>query len=469
MANVFIQGVGGGGVKLATLSNPASASDVFSGYEGYDDTGTLIQGTYTTSNPTLSAPTISISSSTLTITDSANNGNFTDGFKIYVDGVLTATQSASTYDLSGITDAGTYAIRVKAYATDFNDSALSNEVSYTVSASARIYGVSGLAYNSNATALTRTDDAVGMTWTMSNNEISSDFDNVFPYNEMVRTTIGSNVFVKIPAMWWRIGYNNSNLITDIAVSNAQMEAGTNQVVVQTPEFYYGAYGAYVSSYMYSVSGQTRTGNLTRISFRSTATLWGAGYSLIDVVHTRILEFLWLIEFATRNSEDVMWGYTGFSGTTGATDNLTSPSGQLGAQDRMRYRYIEDFVGNGKEFFDGIYGVWVTDDASKYANSAGTGWTSFSIINYAGSNDELACMGIVDMNDPFLAPPGYTVQNSNYNTYYCDQIVADNACYFYARGRNSNLAGNGLFHWQGNASSTWKATSIGSRLLYVPQS
>ena len=188
---------------MATLSNPASASDVLNGYEGYSDTGTLIQGTFTPSTPTLSAPTIVISGTNLLIAESSYNGNFTTGYKVYIDGVYADTVSKSypVYDLSGLTEAGTYAIRAKAYAPNFNDSALSNEETYTVSAQAKIYGVSGL--DDSSPILTRTDDAVGMSWTMSNNEISSDFDSVFPYNEMVRETIDGHVFVKVPAMYWQ--------------------------------------------------------------------------------------------------------------------------------------------------------------------------------------------------------------------------------------------------------------------------
>ena len=135
MANVFIKGVGRGGVHLATLSDPASASDIMSGYEAYDDTGTQITGSFTPSNPTLAAPTISISGGVVTIADSADNGNFAEGYKVYVDGSLFATvQTPWTYDVSSfLTEAGTYSIRCTVYATNFNDSAVSNEVTYTVS------------------------------------------------------------------------------------------------------------------------------------------------------------------------------------------------------------------------------------------------------------------------------------------------------------------------------------------------
>lgn len=197
-----------------------------------------------------------------------------------------------------------------------------------------ILGVSGL-YQSDP-ALTRTDDAVGLTWSMSNNVISSDFDNKFPYNLMQRKTIDGDVFVYIPAMYWRIGYDSNHYITDIAIAPAAMEVGENQILAHSDEFYYGAYGAtYVNDQMRSVASGARGGNKTIAQNRMLAKARGAKYRQLDLYHMRILGFLWLIEFATKNSDTVMMGYTNYNDTCGATDSLTVPSGQLSNSGRMR--------------------------------------------------------------------------------------------------------------------------------------
>lgn len=62
-----------------------------------------------------------------------------------------------------------------------------------------IYGVSWT--NDATTTMTRTDDAEDMTYAISGGRVASDFDNVFPYNQMKRTTIDGNVFVYVPAMF----------------------------------------------------------------------------------------------------------------------------------------------------------------------------------------------------------------------------------------------------------------------------
>lgn len=114
--------------------------------EGITPTGTLditTNGTKDVTNyasvnvnvplPTLNAPTISLSNSTVTITNPVTNGSFVSGYDVYKNGTLLTSITLATVDLSTlITDAGTYTITVKAKGTNFNESPRSNEVNYTV-------------------------------------------------------------------------------------------------------------------------------------------------------------------------------------------------------------------------------------------------------------------------------------------------------------------------------------------------
>ena len=85
--------------------------------------------------PTLNAPSISLSGTTLTITNPASNGNFVTKYALYNGStlLLTTADASTTIDLSlWITTAGTYTLTVKAKGTNFNDSASSNTVTYTL-------------------------------------------------------------------------------------------------------------------------------------------------------------------------------------------------------------------------------------------------------------------------------------------------------------------------------------------------
>lgn len=295
-------------------------------------------------------------------------------YEVYANGELKDTVAYSgedggtlDVDISGYTysqDGAIYNITVKGIGTNIAENE-SEAVSIGWKGNNVILGVSGL--SQSEPALTRTDDAVGKTWTMSNNVISSDFDNLFPYNLMKRYTIDGDEFVFVPELYLRIGHARSSLtLTDVAVAPLEMRAGEDQVVVHVDAFYYGAYGASVSDgKMYSKSNVARKGNVTCGNFRTYAKARGSKYRQLDLYHMRVLDFLWLIEFATKNSDAVMLGYKNALGICGATDNLTAPSGQLSNGGRMRWRYIEDFIGNGYEFFDGAYGLNATQDESKY--------------------------------------------------------------------------------------------------------
>ena len=385
-------------------------------------------------------------------------------YEVYANGVLKDTvayggEDGGTLDvdISGYTysqDGAIYNITVKGIGTGVAENE-SEAVSIGWKGNNVIFGVSGL-YQS-APALTRTDDAVGKTWTMSNNVISSDFDSLFPYNLMKRHTIDGDEFVFIPELYLRIGHDANGYLTDVAVAPLEMTAGENQVVVHVNAFYFGAYGASVSGgKMYSKSNVARQGSVTCGNFRTYAKARGAKYRQLDLYHMRVLDFLWLIEFATKNSDAVMQGYTSYNGTCGATDSLIVPSGQLSNGGRMRWRYIEDFIGNGYEFFDGAYGLGATQDESKYGQTV----TDVEYSAYSGY-----CLSALKVSEtyPLLAVPGGYVSNGNYNTYFCDYVYSASGAYVCYRGRSSATAVDGLFRWY-NCGSTYAGGNIGSRLL-----
>lgn len=373
--------------------------------------------------------------------------------KIYRGWSMDSEASSATFTRSGI---NTFTI------TD-------NTILYAIYTYA-VYGVSGL-YDSNP-VLTRTDDNVGKTWSVINissrGQISSSLGSQFPYNLMQKHTINENDFVYIPALYWRIGYNSSGYITDIAVSGGEMEVTSNQVLAHSDEFYYGCYGAQVANnVMNSKSGVQRTYNLTITQFRNAALANGAGYQLIDLLHTRILEMLWLIEFATKESKNVLAGYASVNGTTGATDIITSQSGRIvmTAQfSRMRWHYIEDFIGNGMEWFDGIYEYTVTDDSSEY----GQGPYNISFPVPSGTGYCLAALGSADLTKPLLIIPKLRIDDGYaYNTYFCDAEGTGNTSYYRGRYTQSTNDSQGLFNWS-SMSETDKSANISSRLMYIPQ-
>lgn len=101
--------------------------------------------------PQLNTPTITVSGRQLTITNPSTNGNFTEGYKIFVDGVEKSEQTANTLDLYSYFDEdGTYQLSVAAAAAQFADSNQSSQATYQ-----KRTPTSGVVWLKNAESLER--------------------------------------------------------------------------------------------------------------------------------------------------------------------------------------------------------------------------------------------------------------------------------------------------------------------------
>lgn len=298
------------------------------------------------------------------------------------------------------------------------------------SSESSIYGVEWV--NDMSTTMIRTDDSVGMTYAInsSTGTIASDFNDVFPWNEtnIVEDNVG-NKFLHFPDMYFRVRTDENGDINSVAVSKTQ---GTEGNWYLCEAFDYGIYGGSLNgTKLESKSGQTRLGSKTRANFRSYAsanTETGYVYHQLDLEHKIVTMFLWWIEWATKDSASIMTGHipgssssSGSKVATGGTDSLTTPSGYNTSTWQMRYHYIEDFVGNQTEFIDGVVynttDLYTTDNPA-YFNDTGANMTALGITRTSSGG---ACAIAVGWNDskPFLSWASKTVNNSSYNTGFCD--------------------------------------------------
>lgn len=340
---------------------------------------------------------------------------------------------------------------------------------------APIYGVYGL--TDKSTALTRTDDAVGLSFEIdrSSGAISSDFNDVFPWNVAEVVNNGSGKFVSFPEMYFRIGTNAAGDMTDVAVS-AQPSGSGNWYRVAP--FMYGCYGASISEdKMRSVSGAERAGNRTREQFRDLAFSTGDGYIPIDLYHRNVLVLLWWIEFATKDSRSIMTGRIYNSGTEGGcsrrpcggTDGVPTPSGFETAYGQMRYHFIEDFIGNVWEMVDGI--SMSGEDEHDYVTNIPANFSDKhdgkSALPWLNPSDGVVAAYGWDPDNPFLFMPIATVDNDDCDTYFCNYV-------FHYAGDPVVLAGAGYYGAYANyglscvgyASATCSGAYCGSRLLKI---
>jgi hypothetical protein len=430
-----------------------------------------IAGNYEQPRPKLHAPTISITLNNLIITPNTANGDFVDHYRIYINNMFVGTSTETTVKLSDfVTNHGVYQVGVKAVGTYFEESNFSNVVNYIIALPSYIYGVSGLAQESPS--LTRTDDAINLTYDIDyeTGEVHSDFNNVFPWNESTVKEIDGNVFLEMPDMWFRVGTDNQNRITDVAVSK---EPGAIGNWYKVDKFCYGLYGgSFVDGKLASLPNKYRFRSKTRAQFRSFAKANGNNYFQLDLYHKTVMNFLWLIEFATKDSDSIMTGSkgTGTSFNTGSTSFLTTPSGFNPVTKQMRWHYIEDFIGNLYEWVDGAFwndtSLYVTDNPDNYTETQ-TDYSLFTPAFLSTTGNCLAAIGW-DPNKPFLCYGIEAYHNVNYNTGFCDAYYydkqLDSAALFTGSAWNNNYVYNGVTHFSRSSTSHY-ASNIGARLLY----
>lgn len=341
----------------------------------------------------------------------------------------------------------------------------------------KIYGVD-LVGSASPSALTRTDDAVGLNVTVGTSEITSDFDNCYPWNSIEEVTDGAgNVFVKIPKFYSKITKNTDGTYKH-QLSGTKHEGFDTLFKVGAKEIDYVMVGKYEgsgsSSKVYSKSGQTPLVSITMDNFRTGCKAHGAGYQQYDFLIDLILKELWLVEMATTNCQAKMYGYANNNNSsaisTGATDTVATPTGSpisnTDGKHACKYRGIENPWGNIYKWCDGISfsgsSVYVCTEPTAY--SAGKTSGLYEYYGTRASSD-----GFVKTVAPLAE--GSLIQyvtavGADESSYYCDKSFQGGDV-LYCGGYWLLGSSAGLWYWYGGDSASLSSNRIGGRLCYKP--
>lgn len=340
----------------------------------------------------------------------------------------------------------------------------------------KIYGVD-LVGSASPSALTRTDDAVGLNVTVGTSEITSDFDNCYPWSNIEEITDGAgNVFVKIPKFYSKITKNADGTYKH-QLSGTKHEGFDTLFKVGAKEIDYVMVGKYEGSgsaeKVYSKSGQTPLVSITMDNFRNGCKAHGAGYQQYDFLIDLILKELWLVEMATTNSQSIMYGYANGNSSaisTGATDTVATPTGSrisnTDGKHACKYRGIENPWGNIYKWCDGISfsgsSVYVCTEPTAY--SAGKTSGLYEYYGNRASSD-----GFVKTVAPLVE--GSLIQyvtavGADKSSYYCDKSYPGGTVLF-CGGYLSFGTDAGLWFWNGNTIASDSSSVIGGRLCYKP--
>lgn len=340
----------------------------------------------------------------------------------------------------------------------------------------KIYGVD-LVGSASPSALTRTDDAVGLNVTVGTSEITSDFDNCYPWSNIEEVTDDAgNVFVKIPKFYSKITKNSDGTYKH-QLSGTKHEGFDTLFKVGAKEIDYVMVGKYEgsgsSSRVYSKSGQTPLVSITMDNFRNGCKANGAGYQQYDFLIDLILKELWLVEMATTNCQAKMYGYANINSSaisTGATDTVATPTGSpisnTDGKHACKYRGIENPWGNIYKWCDGISfigsSVYVCTEPTAYSAGKTTG-----LYEYYGTraSREDFVKTVAPLAEGSLIQYVIAV-GADESSYYCD-FSWQGGTVLYCGGSWYSGPLAGLWCWAGNDSASSSGNFIGGRLCYKP--
>lgn len=339
-----------------------------------------------------------------------------------------------------------------------------------------IYGVD-LVGSEDPNALVRTDDAVGLNVTVGTSEITSDFDNCYPWNSIEEVTdTAGNIFIKIPKFYSKVTKNSDGTYKH-QLSGAKHDGFDTLFKVGDNEIDYIMVGKYEGSgsseRVYSKSGKTPLVRITMDDFRMGCTANGTGYQQYDFLIDLILKELWLVEMKTTNCQSIMRGYVdGSSETTktGATDSVGTSSGSpisnTDGTHACKYRGIENPWGNIQKWCDGISfsgsSVYVCTEPNAYAS--GKTIDNYLLYGTRASNSGYAKI-VAPLKEGSLIQY-VTAVGADESSYYCNKSWQGGTV-LRCGGAGWSGADAGLWYWRGNSSASDSGSSIGGRLCYKP--
>lgn len=275
-------------------------------------------------------------------------------------------------------------------------------------------------------------------------------------------------FTKIPKVYQKVtDLGNNKVQLDLALEpfdGASLHPAFVRSGSEINHLYIGRYLAYnSSSKLYSYSGKTPTGSVTRANFRVYARNRGTAYSLMKYYDWDLVNKLYLLAFKNFYSQSALGpGLTnGNKSSTGGTnskswmhggDGLTSMS-FLGIEDWWGncWQFIDDFYGNGGVYYAGN-NTTPTDNSSN-KTQIGSGLTS--------SGYYLTCKATAD--GFFLAE----TSGGSGSTGLCDYQYYDSGENLGDVGGDSSLGSTaGAFTLDAAVGLSASSSRLGARLTYV---
>ena len=354
----------------------------------------------------------------------------------------------------------------------------------------KIYGVDGV--GGESPTLTRTDAAVGLGYTVGESEIHSDFSSRFPWCEMIEVrrewetdyTSGANVFIRIPKFYSKITKNEDGTYKYQISGTRHDGFSTLFIDGKGNEIDYVLVGKYemgedfdgITNLAASISNTEVVTGFTIGSVRGYCQGVGNGYQQYDFLIDAIIKQLFMIEFATTDSQSIMMGYcngnaakiyTGRGNTVATASG--SPTSNTNGNYACVYRGIENLWGNTWTFVDGIRfsgeNIYLCTDPKKYGQDS-----SYVLVGKRSTESEKYAKTITPFDKyPLLGFVSEVTEAEN--THYCDRYLTskgdDNRLYVGAYWKENLPSASGLWCYRCTKNKYHAGSDIGARLCFKP--
>ena len=421
--------------------------------------------------------------------------NEKDGI-VLVDNKVRGAYSSTGFVDSGLTNGVTYYYQLFPYS---DQGAVNRNEANRLSGTPQPYKIYGVAIdltNSNPeTAVTYTDDAVGMTGGAAAWDSMNIFKDIKPCllkngvvqyylnpNDFTKKVDGSaaditsgndgDVMIEIPKTGFLIS-TVGNILTvkvtdDPNNPNFKYYAHSRAAEGDRSKLYIGAYlGWNDGGKLRSLSGKTPTTNQTIGTFRTQAQANGSGYDLVSFYPLTLLQCLYLIRYKNLDSQTALGrGYVDGNSAatnTGGTNAKGMFFGETTGKQQMKFLGIEDFWGNLRWWIDGLY----SDDNRNIK-------TAFQNFNDTGSGYTDRGQGATSNIGNYMSKPQGTSQtgfiakevSGSASTYFCDYADLLASCLPPFGGTWSSGSYAGAFSLLVYYSASYSGSSLGGRLMYL---
>lgn len=415
---------------------------------------------------------------------------------VLVDNKVRGAYASSGYVDSGLTNGTTYYYQLFPY----NDQGAVNRNEanrlFGTPQPYKIYGVAIDLTNSNpASAVTYTDDAVGMTAGSSAWDSMAIFKDIKPCllkngvvqyyldpNDFTKRVDGSaaditsgndgDVMIEIPKTGFLIS-TVGNILTvkvtnDPNNPNFKYYAHTRETEGDRDKLYIGAYlGWNDGGKLRSLSGKTPTASQTIGTFRTQAKANGSGYDLVSFYPLTLLQCLYLIKYKNLDSQTALGrGYVDGNSAatnTGGTNQKGMFFGETTGKQQMKFLGIEDFWGNLRWWIDGLF-----SDSNRNIK------TAFQNFNDTGSGYTDRGQGATSDIGNYMSKPRGTSQtgfiakevSGSASTYFCDYATLYASCLPTFGGTWNDASHAGAFSLLVHYSASHSSSDLGGRLMYL---